>query len=104
MCYNTVDVGQCAVTQRQYPGSPAQTNCRDTAALTQESSHTNVSSVRRSLLAVTTCPNTSKSIAFPGATEQRVPQTEPTTPRNSQTVFPLKLNLLPPGKAKQFPP
>ncbi len=57
-------------------GFPGQTSCLDTGGPTRVSSPTSVQCVRRSLHAVTTCQNTSKSTVFHEAAGQFAQQTD----------------------------
>lgn len=61
-------------------GSRGLTSCPDTVAPTLEWNHTSASCVRRSLPAVITCRNTSKSIGFHEAAGQDDLQTDPPDP------------------------
>lgn len=65
------------------PGSPVRTSCLATAARTPASSRTSVRSARRSLPAVTTCPNTPRFTAAPGPVGLSEPPCDPLSwPRN----------------------
>lgn len=57
-------------------GFPGQTSCHDTGDPTRGSNPTSVQCVRRSLPAVTTCQNTSKSTVFHEAAGRFVQRTE----------------------------